>query len=87
MAQIVVHHKERGEWSSMYGVVYVKEAGEWRETTKAEMEVLEIRVDKAGNLVADEDVGFGTALPRPDQGQDGSYYVQYSTRGPRASSL
>lgn len=68
-----VHRKERGEWIAIgTAVVYIKDSGEWRETTKAEMEVLDIQTSMT---TSNPPINISIDLPRPQDGSDGDYYA------------
>ena len=76
VARIVIHRRECDEWLRIAtGVVYIKQDGGWRETTKAEMDVLELQIKKADNQVSYEDLNIGIDLPQSTRGEEGSYYV------------
>ena len=76
MARIILHRKENGQMLKVAtGVVYVMRNGAWRETTKAEMDVLDIQITQVDNRVAHEDLDIGVDLPSRRSGEEGSYYV------------
>ena len=76
MARIVLHRMENDQWLKVAsGVIYVMRGGVWQETTKAELEVLGVQIDKANNLVASADLEMGIDLPSRRSGEEGSYYV------------
>ncbi len=76
MARIILHRKENGQWLKIAtGVVYIMRDGDWRETTKAEMDILELQITQSDNRVAHEDLDIGMDLPSRRSGEEGSYYV------------
>ena len=67
-----VHRKERGEWIAIgTAVIYINDSGVWRETTKTEMEVLDIQ---SGMTTGNPPIKISIDLPTPD-GSDGDYYA------------
>ena len=68
-----LHRKERDEWLAIgTAVVYIKESGVWRETTKAEMEILDIQNSMTIN---NPPINISMDLPRSQDGSDGDYYA------------
>ena len=75
MARTKLHRKEQnGEWIVIgTAVFYINDAGKWRETTKAEMDVFQIQIDVADS--APVPLQTNTMFPDPATGEDGDYYA------------
>ena len=68
-----VHRKERGEWITIgTAVIYINDLGVWRETTKSEMEVLDIQ---SGMTTSNPPIKISIDLPTREDGSDGDYYA------------
>ena len=53
-------------------VIYIKDALRWRETTRAEMEVLEIQTPLHSGILP---MKIGVQFPLRNEGEDGDYYA------------
>ena len=68
-----LYRKERGSWIAIgTAVVYIKDAGVWRETTKAEMEILDIQTSMT---TSNPPMNISIDVPRAEDGSDGDYYA------------
>lgn len=68
-----IHRKEGSEFIAIgTAVVYIKDSGVWRETTKVEMEVLDIQ---SSMTTSNPPFNITIDLPRPEDGSDGDYYA------------
>ena len=73
MARTKMYRKERGEWIAIAtAVIYIREAGQWRETSKPEMDVLEIQ---NGLTTSNPPMTTSIDLPGTGHGEDGDYYA------------
>ena len=67
------HRKERGKWIAIgTAVFYINDLGVWRETTKTEMEALDIQ---SGMTTSNPPIKISIDLPTPEDGSDGDYYA------------
>lgn len=72
MARTKLYRSENGERITLCtAVIYVKDSGKWRETTKTEMQILEIQNEMTAS---DPPLTISIYLPYPGSGQDGDYY-------------
>lgn len=53
-------------------VIYIRESGVWRETTKAEMEVLDLQTKMT---TSNPPMKISVDLPTSEDGSDGDYYA------------
>lgn len=68
-----LHRKEKGKWIAIgTAVVYIKDSDEWRETTRTEMEVLDIQ---SSMTTSNPPMNISIDLPRAEDGTDGDYYA------------
>ncbi len=71
--RIKLSRKERDRFITIgTGVVYIKDGNVWRETTRAEMEILDIQ---SGMSTDNPPMTISVDLPKPDMGSDGDYYA------------
>ena len=76
----VLYRREGGKYLAIAtAVFYVKDSDEWRQITKAEMDVLGIQLDK---LVGEYPFPIATTLPKPGWGENGDYYGLLYPLGP-----
>ena len=69
----IVQRRERDEWIAIgTAVIYIRDSGLWRETTKAEMEVLDIQ---SSLTTSNPPINISIDLPRQGDGSDGDYYA------------
>ena len=68
-----VHRNERGEWIAIgTAVIYINDLGVWRETTKSEMEVLDIQ---SSMTTSNPPIKISIDLLTLEDGSDGDYYA------------
>ena len=68
-----VYRKERRVWIAVgTAVIYINDSGVWRETTKTEMEVLDIQ---SGMTTSNPPIKISIDLPTPEDGSNGDYYA------------
>ena len=53
-------------------VIYIKDSRRWRETTRAEMQVLEIQTPVHFDILP---MTIGVQFPLREEGEDGDYYA------------
>ena len=53
-------------------VIYIKDSRRWRETTRAEMQVLEIQTPVHSDIMP---MKIGVQFPLREEGEDGDYYA------------
>ena len=73
MARTKLFRNENGQSITVaMAVWYIKDSGAWRETTKPEMEVMEVQMPVRADVMP---VTFGVQWPVPEDGEDGDYYA------------
>lgn len=73
MERIKLFRKENGEALAIAsGVVYIKDSGVWRETTKLEMDLVEAQTPIHPDVIS---LTYGVQFVTPEYGKDGDYYV------------
>lgn len=73
MARTTLYRKENGQWMALaVAVIYINDSGVWRETTKSEMDVMEVQTPVRSDVMP---MKIGTQFPLEEEGEDGDYYA------------
>ena len=73
MARTTFYRKENGQQITVgMAVMYIKDSGAWRETKKAEMDVMGIQSPVRSDVMP---MTIGVEFPVAENGEDGDYYA------------
>ena len=73
MARTKLYRNENGQQITVaMAVIYIKDSDGWRETSKPEMEVMEVQSPVRSDVMP---MTIGVQPPKQEEGEDGDYYA------------